>query len=100
MRHERTSACVISSRRATSQQTGAVHELIRGAALDFLRGETSDIDFTYAFRNAISAVAGDRPLEQHEVRIFDPLERGKPPAGRAARRSSTSFGLWFPLLGK
>ena len=51
-----------------------MHELIRDAASRFLRGETSVIDFTYAFQNATNAVIVDRPLEGNEVHIFYALE--------------------------
>ena len=51
-----------------------MHELIRSAASAFFRGETSVIDFTYAFRNAMNVVVNDRPLEGNEVLILDTLE--------------------------
>jgi hypothetical protein len=57
------------------RQTDEVHDLIRDAASGFLRGESSVVDFTYAFRNAMNVVTADRPLEGHEVLIFHALEQ-------------------------
>jgi hypothetical protein len=51
-----------------------VHQLIRDAAAKFLRGETSVVDFTYAFRNAMNVATRDRPLAKHEVLVFHALE--------------------------
>jgi len=52
-----------------------VHELIRDAASRFLRGETSVVEFTYAFRNAMNVVTRSRPLQGREVLIFEALEQ-------------------------
>ncbi len=51
-----------------------VHELVRDAAAPFLRGETSVIDFTYAFRAAVDQVTQTRPLHGQEVDLFFALE--------------------------
>lgn len=56
------------------RQTGGVDELIRAAAAEFLRGEASVVDFTYAFRAAANVVVRDRPLRGYEVRLFHALE--------------------------
>jgi hypothetical protein len=50
-------------------------EPIRTVALDFLRGDTSVVDFTYAFRAAINEVTVDRPLDGVELDLFYLLER-------------------------
>ena len=52
----------------------AVAPAIRGAVLSFLRGDTSAVEFTYAFRAAVSEVAETRPLEGVEVDLLDALE--------------------------
>jgi hypothetical protein len=54
----------------------------------FLRGDTSVVDFTYAFRAAASEVIQDRPLDGVEVELHDLLECGNPRAGRAVLRLS------------
>jgi hypothetical protein len=51
-----------------------MHQLIRDAAAEFLRGDTSVVDFTYAFRNAMDVVTRERVLSGHEVLIFHALE--------------------------
>jgi len=53
---------------------GRVHESIIDASVCFLRGDTSVIDFTYAFRTAVAQIARTRPLHGVEIELFDPLE--------------------------
>lgn len=48
---------------------------IRKAATDFLRGHSSVVDFTYAFRAAANEVVGRRPLDGVEIDLHDLLER-------------------------
>jgi len=52
-----------------------VHELVRDAAVRFLRGDLSVVDLTYAFRTAVGQVAEARPLHGLEVDLFYELER-------------------------
>ncbi len=50
-------------------------EPIRVAAVHFLRGGTSVVEFTHAFRAATSEVAEQRPLDGVEIVLFRQLER-------------------------
>jgi hypothetical protein len=50
-------------------------ESIRSAAMRFLRGDSSVVDFTYAFRAAVNEVTSGRPLDGVEIDLFDLLER-------------------------
>lgn len=69
-----------------------MHELIRDAAARFLRGETSVVDFTYDFRNALDAVTPTRPLTGREVDLFYALEQWETPAGPIGRGWWTNSG--------
>jgi hypothetical protein len=53
---------------------GEVHESIIDACVRFLRGDTSVIDFTYAFRAAVTVIARTRPLQGIEIELFEALE--------------------------
>lgn len=48
---------------------------IRAAATHFLRGDTSVVDFTYAFRAAVNEVIADRALDGVEIDLLNLLER-------------------------
>jgi hypothetical protein len=50
-------------------------EPTRTAAVHFLRGDTSVVEFTYAFLAAINVVTQRRPLDGIEVDLFNLLER-------------------------
>jgi hypothetical protein len=50
-------------------------EPIRTAATAFLRGDTSVVEFTYAFRAAMNEVIAHRTLDGVEVDLFSLLER-------------------------
>jgi hypothetical protein len=54
--------------------TEPVHEAIVRELRPFLRGETSVIELTFAFRQAISEIAERRPLHDREVDLFIVLE--------------------------
>ncbi len=43
-------------------------------AEEFLRGDYSVLDFTYAFRGVMNEVAAERPLDGLEVDLFYALE--------------------------
>jgi len=55
--------------------TTEVNKLIREAAVRFLRGDTSVVDFTYEFRRALVVVARTRPLQGLELDLFEALEQ-------------------------
>ena len=50
-------------------------EVIRAAAVHFLRGDTSIVDFTYAFPAAVGQVSRDRLLDGLEIELFEVSER-------------------------
>lgn len=51
-----------------------VHEAIVRELRPFLRGETSVIELTFAYRRAIAEIAERRPLHGREVDLFVVLE--------------------------
>ena len=51
-----------------------VDERIQEAAEHFLRGDTSVLDFTSAFRSAMDQFTQDRPLHGQELDLFYALE--------------------------
>jgi hypothetical protein len=73
-----------------------VHKLISDAASGFLRGETSVVDFTYAFGRAMDAVVVDPPLKGHEVPIFYALEQWETSGWAGRRAPSITFERWPP----
>jgi hypothetical protein len=54
--------------------TGDVDGSISDACGRFLRGETSVIDFTYAFRAAVAEITRMRALQGVEIELFEALE--------------------------
>lgn len=49
-------------------------ERIRAACVELLRGDHSVVDFTYAFRAAMTQLPAHRPLDGVEVDLFHELE--------------------------
>lgn len=47
---------------------------IQAAAVSFLRGDLSVVDYTYAFRTAMNKVVELRPLQDRELELFYALE--------------------------